>query len=226
MIWDDTGFLLSKNKYNENSSIVEFFTENHGKVSGLIFGSTSKKIKSYLLIGNMFQLQFNSKGDNRPGYFKIEIEKITTPLFLDNNLKLNCIIYSMNILKLLTAENQENKNLYYLIKILFDNMNFKNWLKKYIFWELEVLKILGYNIDFKNYAQAEKINGNVKYFVNSNNNKRLIPNFLINKSSEPKNNIELQASLKLVGDFLEKTILKPNNLYMPSSRLEFTKLIK
>ena len=38
MIWDDSGFLLSKNQYNENSLIAEIYTENYGKVSGIIFG--------------------------------------------------------------------------------------------------------------------------------------------------------------------------------------------
>ena len=61
MTWDDTGFLLSKNKYSENSLIVEFFTENHGKVSGIIFGGTSKKIKGYIQTGNKLSLNFNSK---------------------------------------------------------------------------------------------------------------------------------------------------------------------
>ena len=46
MIWDDSGFLLSKNRYNENSVIAEIYTENHGKVSGIIFGATSKKIRN------------------------------------------------------------------------------------------------------------------------------------------------------------------------------------
>ena len=45
MIWDDTGFLLSKNKYSENSLIAEIYTKNHGKISGIIFGGTSKKLK-------------------------------------------------------------------------------------------------------------------------------------------------------------------------------------
>ena len=44
MIWDDKGFLVSKNKYNENSSIVEIFTEQHGKFL-YYFGATSKKSK-------------------------------------------------------------------------------------------------------------------------------------------------------------------------------------
>ena len=54
MHWDDIGYLISKNKYNENSVIADFFTEQHGKCSGMIFGATSKKIKNYLQIGNKF----------------------------------------------------------------------------------------------------------------------------------------------------------------------------
>ena len=45
MNWDDVGFLVSKNRYNENSLITEIFTKNHGKVPGIIFGGTSKKNK-------------------------------------------------------------------------------------------------------------------------------------------------------------------------------------
>ena len=49
MDWSDEGFLISKNRYSENSLISEFYTKNHGKVSGIIFGGTSKKIKYYYL---------------------------------------------------------------------------------------------------------------------------------------------------------------------------------
>ena len=59
MIWDDKGYLLSKNKYSENSIISEVFTKDHGKVSGIIFGGTSKKIKNYIQIGNKIYVNFN-----------------------------------------------------------------------------------------------------------------------------------------------------------------------
>ena len=58
MIWDDKGFLLSKNRYSENSLIVEIFTKNYGKISGIVFGGTSKKIKNYFL--RIFVLKTNS----------------------------------------------------------------------------------------------------------------------------------------------------------------------
>ena len=48
MNWSDSGYLISKNRYNENSVIAEFFTLERGKISGIIFGGTSKKIKNYL----------------------------------------------------------------------------------------------------------------------------------------------------------------------------------
>ena len=63
MIWDDNGFLLSKNRYNENSLIIEVFTKNHGKVPGIVFGGTSKKIKNYLQIGNDLYVNFNTKSE-------------------------------------------------------------------------------------------------------------------------------------------------------------------
>ena len=133
MIWQDKGYLISQIKYNENSVISEFFTEMHGKVSGIIFGASSKKLKNYLLIGNKFHLNFNSKNDDKLGYFKIEIEKANTPFFLDNKTKLSCLIYAMSLLKVLTAENQENKNMFYLINDFFTLLESENWVKHFIF---------------------------------------------------------------------------------------------
>ena len=64
MNWDDSAYLVSKNRYSENSIIAEVFTENHGKISGIIFGGTSKKIKNYLQLGNKVFVNFNSKSEN------------------------------------------------------------------------------------------------------------------------------------------------------------------
>ena len=102
MIWDDTGYLLSKNKYNENSIIAEIFTKNHGKSSGIIFGGTSKKIKNYLQIGNKIYVNFNSKSENRMGFFKIEIQQALSPFFFDDHQKLSCITSAMHLIKILS----------------------------------------------------------------------------------------------------------------------------
>ena len=65
----------------------------------------------------------------------------------------------MSLLKVLTAENQENKNIFYLINDFFTLLDSENWVKDFIFWELNILKNLGYDINFKNYVSRENING-------------------------------------------------------------------
>ena len=149
MILSDKGYLLSKNKYNENSVIADFYTENNGRISGIIFGSNSKKIKNYLFIGNKFHLNYHLKNSSKIGYFKIEIDTLYTPIYMDNQLKLSCIVYVMKIIKILTAENQENKKIYLQLDNFFLNLKKEYWLKDFIHWELEMLKTIGYDISFK-----------------------------------------------------------------------------
>ncbi len=224
MKWQDKGFLLSSTKYNENSAIVDFFTENYGKKSGVIFGASSKKIKNYLIIGNKFHLNFNSKNDSKLGYFKVEIDKIYTPTFFDNKKKLFCIIYTMNIIKILTMENEANTNIFKLINNFFSILYDDNWLTSFIFWELNFYKCIGYDINFKNYVKNVTIDGDEKFIVESNN--KIIPGFLINNDIYVKNPNDIISAFKIVGEFLDKTILKPNNINFPSSRIELANLIK
>ena len=226
MIWDDQGFLLSKNRYNENSLIAEVYTKNHGRVSGIIFGGTSKRIKNYLQIGNLIHINFNSKIENRIGYFKIEIEKAFSPFFFDHQQKLLCISSAMNLIKILTAESQKNILIFELIKNFYDLLNQSNWLKSYVLWELELFKLLGYDLEFENLVD-KKLNGNeFQYISKSLMNKRIIPNFLIEKNNSVEDKKTLLNGLNIVGDYLEKTILRPNNLTLPISRVQFINALK
>ena len=108
-------FFIVQNKYNENSLIAEIYTKKHGKVSGIIFGGTSKKIKNYLQTGNQLFVSYNSKSENRIGYFKIEISKAFSPIYFDLPKKLNCITSAMNLVKILSADSQSNVKIYDLI---------------------------------------------------------------------------------------------------------------
>ena len=226
MNWDDNAYLISKNRYSENSIIAEIFSENYGKISGIIFGGTSKKIKNYLQIGNKIHVNYNVKSPTRIGYFKIEIVKALTPLYFDENQKLSCISSTMNLIKLLTAEAQTNKNIFTLINKFFEILPSDNWIREYIFWELELLKLLGYDLELENMVEKEIVDKKVNYFVRSSTEKKIIPNFLIDKNYE---NVDLKIllnGLKLVTDYLEKSILKPNNLNLPISRTHFVSLLK
>ena len=226
MNWIDEGFLISKNRYSENSLIAELYTKNYGKISGIIFGGTSKKIKNYLQIGNKLHVNYNSKNNNRAGYFKIEILKAYSPLYFDHKQKLSCISSATNLIKILTAESQANNKVYELIENLFFILKDNQWLKKYIFWELDLLKFLGYDLELENLVEKDIIENETVYYASSNTEKKYVPNFLIEKNLEVDDVKTLLNGLKLVGDFLDKTILKPNNINYPNSRLLFLNSFK
>ena len=226
MIWDDSGFLLSKNKYSENSIIAEVYTKNHGKISGIIFGGTSKKIKNYLQIGNNLFVNYNSKSEGRIGYFKIEIQQAVSPYYFDDQKKLSCISSAMHLIKLLTAESQQNQIIYSLINDFYIFLKNDDWIKNYVYWELELFKTLGFDLVFANLVDKKIINNQSKYVSKSITAKKLIPTFLIDKTSETIDTKTLLDGLKLVGDYLDKTILKPNNLVHPISRLQFINTLK
>ena len=226
MTWDDEGFLISKNKYSENSLIVEIFTKNHGKTSGIIFGGTSKKIKNYLQLGNQLYVNYSSKTENKIGNFKIEILKAYTPLFFDDYKKLLCIFSAFQLIKILTAESQKNLKIYSLIENFYFLLKKKNWIKNYIFWELELFKVIGYDLELKNLVKKEIINNEVKYLVKSTKGNKIVPNFLIDNNQDFLNEEILIDGLRLVGDYLEKSILKPNNINYPLNRLRFLNTFK
>ena len=130
----------------------------------------------------------------------------------------------MNLIKILTVENESNIEIYSLLEKLFKIIDLDNWLVEFLYLELNILKSIGYDINFKDYVVNKNINGQTKYVVDSS--QKIIPNFLIDKKIIPENVKDIYSGYSIVVDFLDKTIIKPNNKSFPSSRNDFINLIK
>ena len=132
----------------------------------------------------------------------------------------------MHLIKLLTADAQENIKVFNLINQFYKFISDANWLKEYIIWELELLKVLGYDLKLESIVNKELKNDEILYFAISSKEKKIVPNFLINKNKKENDLKTLLQGLKLVGNFMDKTILKPNNLNLPLSRINFENSLK
>ena len=62
----------------------------------------------------------------------------------------------MSMVKLLTAENQKNEKIYELIENFFFILKKDDWIKSYLFWELELLKLLGYDLNLSKIVKKVK----------------------------------------------------------------------
>ena len=207
MYWKDEGYLLTKNSLNENSIIIDAFTLEHGRHSGVVYGGSSRKQKKNFQIGNKILLNWNSKGENKIGYFSIELIKPIIPYFFDNKKKSICMLSACSILKILLPERQINKKIFYEFEKFINNLNQKNWIESYIFWEFSLIKELGFELDFNK-------NNNVIQF----NDKTLkIPDLLRNRKINFEKNY-IKEALYFNKNLLIENFIAPNKLRFPNSR--------
>lgn len=173
MRWTDEGYLLSKQNFNENSIIIETFTFNHGKYTGIVYGGSSRKQKRNFQVGNKIFLDWKSRNENISGYFKVELIKPISPFFFDDKKRSVCILSATSILKILLPERQINKKIYYSFENMLTDLRTDNWIRLYINWELSLIKELGYESSLKtNYDE------NTKKALSTNRN-LLMKNFII-----------------------------------------------
>ena len=145
MNWEDECYLLSKRKFRENANIINVFSKNRGKVSGVVYGGNSRKIKNYLQISNKLYINHNAKNENRLGYFKTELVKPISPLYFNDKERSSALLSISSILNMLLPESQPNQNIYKSFEEFVNSIKLDNWVIFYIFLELSLIKDLGYD---------------------------------------------------------------------------------
>ena len=215
MYWKDEGYLLSKNNFDENSIIIEVFTFLHGKYTGIVYGGSSRKQKKNFQIGNKLSLNWKSKNENKTGYFNTELIKPITPLFFDDKKKSICILSATALLKILLPERQVNKKIYNLFDILLSKLFLRDWIKLYIYWELSLIKELGFEINFFN----NKINlDNSKNLIEINDKLFELPRLLLKDNLKIISNNEIKEALLFNKNIIVENFIIPNNLKLPLPR--------
>ena len=219
MIWQDEGYLLSKRKFRENANIVNVFTNSFGKISGIVYGGNSRKVRNYLQISNKIFVFYNNKNENKIGYFKTELVQAISPKYFNDKTKTSALLSLTSLLNLLLPEAQSYKNIYASLDNFVNQLNNKKWIFSYIDWELKLIRELGFDVNlsqFKNdNSDPNKINeiqiDNIKYNV---------PGFIFKLSTNYDVNKDL---IKLALSFTRKIMMNKffiqNNLIFPKSRV-------
>ena len=218
MNWESEGYLLSKNKFRENASIINVFTNLHGKVSGIVYGGNSRKIKNFLQIGNKIHLVNTSKNPNKIGYFKTEIIEPISAKYFNDKKRTTAIISITTLLNTLLPESQKNKVIYQSLGNLLSKLDLDQWIILYIFWELNLIKELGYDTELEKYQKQQNVDD--KFIgVKIDNISYDIPYFLIKREIPLKISNELiKRSLEFTKKVLIEKFYNQNNLKFPISR--------
>ena len=220
MNWQDEGILISKRKYSENANIINIFTKDKGKVSGIVYGGNSRKIKNYLQIGNKIFVIYTSKNENRIGYFKTELIQPISAKYFSDRKKSSAIVSLTSLLNMLLPENQVYRSIYSSFNDLILNFDHKNWIVYYIYWEINLIKELGFGVNLDIYDKKLKSYEDEIVKINIDNFNYQIPKFII-KSEIPNdisNDLVKKSFTFIRNVFLNKFFI-PNNLIFPKSRI-------
>ena len=132
MNWEDECYLLSKRKFRENANIINVLSKNRGKVSGVVYGGNSRKIKNYLQISNKLYINHNAKNENRLGYFKTELVKPISPLYFNDKERSSALLSITSILNILLPDSQPNQNIYKSFEEFVNSIKLDNWIILYL----------------------------------------------------------------------------------------------
>ena len=219
MNWEDECYLLSKKKFKENANIINVFTLNKGKVGGIVYGGNSRKIRNYLQISNKLFVFNNSKNENKIGYFKTELIKAVSPNYFNDKERTSALISLCSLLNSLLPESQPYKNIYKSFEKFINTLNLDNWIVLYIFFEINLIKELGYDVNLKSFNDStDDIYSLKKIKIDEYNYE--VPNFLIKQNIPSEiTKLLIKKSLIFTRNVLLNKFFIPNNLIFPKSRV-------
>ena len=217
MNWEDQGFLLNKKKFRENANIISVFTQKYGKMTGIVYGGNSRKIRNYLQICNKIFLSHSSSRSNKIGYLKTEIIQAISPKYFDDKKRSSSLLSISDILNTLLPESQSHLNIYNSLSYYLEQIDQDNWPLLYVFWELNLIKELGFGFSFE-----KTKNDNEIISTNIDNITYNVPKFIINNEiPENYKQSTIYKSLNFTRNIMLNKFYQPNNLFFPRSRLIF-----
>ena len=122
------------------------------------------------------------------------------------------------MLNLLLPESQPNKNIYKSFEDFLRSINLKNWIILFIFFELKLLKDLGYdpNLSKSNIKNTDSEIKKIKIDTYTYD----VPDFLIKEKVPQKiSNQLIKKSLYFTRNLIQNKFYLPNNLPFPKMRV-------
>ena len=232
MEWRDKGILLATRPFGETSLIIDVFTPDHGKSSGVVRGGQSKKLKPILQIGAQLDLTWKARLEEHLGSFQVELIRSRTANVMNDRLLLAGMLSSATLINRFFPLGQVYKEFYESSETLFDLLQFSDiWTLGYFKWELEFLETLGFGLDLEKCAVtgstedlkfiSPKSGRAVSQAAAGDWSSKLLP-FPVAASGQVNSLEDILDSLKVLQFFLEKKVLVAFGMeQLPAARSRF-----
>ncbi|MDX1949241.1 MAG: DNA repair protein RecO [Rickettsiales bacterium] len=235
---EDKGFILSAQKFGENSLIIKILSQENGIIHG-IFRASSKN-KNHILQGNQICFTWNARLQEHLGNISISVEKSYGTICYNNYQKILSINSLCSLILELFPEREKIENIHKLMQEYLSYIEsesiFENWLEKYILLKLELLKNSGFGFDFNRCSEtgvaevfyiSPKTGACVCKEIGDPYKEKLfiIPKIFLENSFEKTKEDIIQA-IEIIRYFLAKHIFSEKNKNLPFAFEEFYSILK
>jgi DNA repair protein RecO (recombination protein O) len=147
--WRDEGIVISARRHGETSAILEAFTAGHGRHAGVVRGGASRRWMPILQPGARLSLEWSARLETHIGTFRAD--PIDTPLarVLSDRAALAALGSVTALIGAAMPERAPHPRLYEATRALTAALGEgdPHWRARYVLWELQMLRELGFGLD-------------------------------------------------------------------------------
>ena len=222
----ERGILLFSKISSENNLYLKFLTQKDEIITGLSFGGSSKKKKNIFQIGYFLNIVIKNKNTNFPNSISAELSKPYYHNIFNDKYKLHGLLALVSLINISIIEGQKVSGLFKLSENIIEILaNEKKWIINYFIFLLNLLKLIGYDINYQKNSSKDYLNLNSLQFSNISIAKTIkFPHLLLNNNNEI--NLENANSFFRVFEIiLQNHHLNNMNLNIPINYFKFKKII-
>ena len=236
MDWIDEAIVLHVRPHGETSAVLDVFTRDHGRHSGLVRGGRSRRIRPALQTGNLLKVEWRARLSEHLGFFVVELDKPYAARALDDRLAL-AGIGALASLAALLAERDPHPGLFDVAALMLDHLDEPLlWPQLLVRFEMRLLSEFGVGLDLDRCAAtgardeliyvSPKSGGAVSAVAGEPYKDRLLPLPAFLRSNDAAATPgDIANGFAVTGFFLERHMFEARNAPMPPARQELMRLL-
>lgn len=230
--WREDGVLLSVRKHGESSAIIDVFTADHGRHSGVVRGGAGRKLSPILQPGAQLDLNWKARLEDHLGAFTVEPIRSRAAQVMGDPLALAGMTSALGLCAFALPERQLFPALYDTTTVLLDLICATDaWPLAYLRWEVQLLEELGFGLDLQSCAVSGTTDG--LEFVSPKSGRavsvmhagewksRLLPLPSCMVGDGDNDNQSIAEGLRTTGFFIQKWLAASVNRDVPEARKRF-----
>ena len=229
-MWSDQGIILSARHHGDNGAVVHILTANRGVQTGYVRGARGSKMRGTMEIGNHVDVRWQARNDESLGTFLLELHHNPSVVIMGDPLRLGALQSACALCRHALPERENAAAVYEGLHALFQALPSDIWGEAYVFWEIALLRELGFPLELSTCAGGG--DSNDLSYVSPKTGRAVsqekgaayadkllvLPAFL---GGILENESDVIAGLDLTGYFLEHWVFNHHTRGVPPARLQF-----